>query len=68
MSLSIVDDPALERLLTALHARSQQQEAGVRDYYAEWVKQASPQSDTGIDAFLHDKAVANSLSDKLVAL
>ena len=66
--MSIVDDPALERLLTTLHARSQQQEAGVRDYYAEWVKQASPQSDTGIDAFLRDKAVANFLSDKLVAL
>jgi predicted O-methyltransferase YrrM len=67
MSLSIVGDPVLERILATLHARSQQQEAIVRDYYAQWV-QAAPQSDTGIDAFLRDKVVASFLSDKLVAL
>src|SRR5262245_33730951 len=68
LSLSIIDDPALERLLTALHARSLQQEAAVRDYHAEWVKQASPPTCAGINTFLSDKLVATFLSDKLIAL
>ena len=66
--MSIIDDPALERLLTALHARSQQQEAAVRDYHAHWVKQASPPTGAGINTFLGNKLVATFLSDKLVAI
>ncbi len=65
--MSIIDDPALERLLTAIHARSQQQEAAVRDYHAHWVKQASPPTGAGINTFLSNKLVATFLSDKLVA-
>jgi predicted O-methyltransferase YrrM len=66
--LSIIGDATLERLLTALHARSQQQEAAMRDYYVQWVEQASPPSGVETTTFLSDKLVAPFLSDKLVAL
>ena len=56
--MSIIGDPTLERLLAALHDRSQKQEAALRDYHAQWAKQTSRPAGAEIKRFLIDKLVA----------
>jgi predicted O-methyltransferase YrrM len=56
--LSVVLDPELERLLTGLHARSDEQVAAIRSYEAARARQAHPPTEDEIKAFLSDKLVA----------
>lgn len=56
--MSVVRDPELERLLAALHARSDEQVAAMRSYYAERAKDAHPPTEDEIKAFRSDKLVA----------
>jgi predicted O-methyltransferase YrrM len=53
--LSVIHDPQLEVLLAALHARSDEQIALMRDFYAD---QAQPPTAEEIKAFRSDKFVA----------
>jgi predicted O-methyltransferase YrrM len=53
--LSVIGDPELERLLAALHARSDEQVAAIRRYATQ---EGQPPSDSEIRAFLSDKLVA----------
>jgi predicted O-methyltransferase YrrM len=56
--MSVVQDPKLERLLAALHARSDEQVAAMNEYYAERAKEARPPTEEEIKAFRSDKLVA----------
>jgi predicted O-methyltransferase YrrM len=55
--LSVIRDPVLERLLTGLHARSDEQAAAVR-HYVKRLGEAHPPSSEETKAFLSDKLVA----------
>jgi predicted O-methyltransferase YrrM len=56
--LSVIRDPDLESLLTGLHARSDEQVAAMKSYYAERAKQAYPPAEEEVKAFRSDKLVA----------
>jgi predicted O-methyltransferase YrrM len=56
--LSVIHDPDLERLLTALHGKSDEQIASLRDFHAERAKEARPPTEDEIKAFRSDKLVA----------
>jgi predicted O-methyltransferase YrrM len=58
LSLRVIRDPALDCLLTALHARSDEQVAAVTSYQAQWTKDAHPPTGNEIKSFLSDKLVA----------
>jgi predicted O-methyltransferase YrrM len=55
--MSVVHDPELERLLAALHARSDEQVAAMRSY-AQRAKEAHPPTEDEVKAFRSDKLVA----------
>ena len=55
--MSVIRDPALERLLTGLHARSDEQVAAVT-HYVKRLGEAHPPSAEETKAFLSDKLVA----------
>src|SRR5450631_3743660 len=61
-AMSVLNDPKLEGLLAALHARSDEQLAALRSYDAERINEAQP---TATDEAARLKAFR---SDKLVAL
>jgi hypothetical protein len=56
--LSVIRDPDLECLLTGLHARSDEQVAAMRSYYAERAKEAHPLAEDEVKDFRSDKLVA----------
>ena len=56
--MSVLADPALERLLAGLHARSDAQAAAVRDFDASRMDSAQPSSAREARSFLSDKVVA----------
>lgn len=56
--MSVICDPELERLLTALHARSDEQVALVKNYFAQRAKEANPPTEDEIRVFRSDKLVA----------
>lgn len=56
--MSVIHDPVLERLLTALHARSDEQVAALTSYQAQWAEEAHPPTGKEIKSFLSDKLVA----------
>src|SRR5882762_6484262 len=56
--MSVVHDPMLERLLTALHARSDAQVAAMTSYHAERAKRAHPPPADELKLFRSDKLVA----------
>jgi predicted O-methyltransferase YrrM len=56
--MSVICDPELESLLTGLHARSDEQRAGLRSFEASWAGQAQPPAAKEARAFLSDKLVA----------
>jgi predicted O-methyltransferase YrrM len=56
--LSVIRDPELECLLTALHARSDGQVAAMRNFDAGRAKQAHPLNEDEVKAFRSDKLVA----------
>jgi len=55
---NFVHDSELERLLTALHTRSDEQVAAMRNYYAQRAKAAHPPTEDEVKAFRSDKLVA----------
>jgi predicted O-methyltransferase YrrM len=57
-SLSVLGDPELERLLTDLHVRSDEQVAAMRSYEAERARDAAPPTEDEVKAFRSDKLVA----------
>jgi predicted O-methyltransferase YrrM len=56
--LSVIGDPELERLLTDLHVRSDEQVAMMRSFEAARAENASPPTEEEIKAFRSDKLVA----------
>jgi predicted O-methyltransferase YrrM len=56
--LSVISDPELERLLTDLHARSDEQVAAMKNYDAARAKEAHPPTEHEVKAFRSDKLVA----------
>jgi predicted O-methyltransferase YrrM len=56
--LSVIGDPELERLLTDLHVRSDEQVATMRSFEAARAKNAPPPTEDEIKAFRSDKLVA----------
>ncbi|MBI3516261.1 MAG: DUF1442 domain-containing protein [Proteobacteria bacterium] len=54
--MGVVGDPGLERLLTALHARSDEQVATMRSYDIQ--REARPPTEDAVKAFRSDKLVA----------
>jgi predicted O-methyltransferase YrrM len=56
--MSVVRDPALERLLTTLHARSDEQIAAMNSYDAQRAKAVRPPTEDEVKAFRSDKLVA----------
>jgi predicted O-methyltransferase YrrM len=56
--VSVLHDPALESLLTGLHARSDAQAAAMRSFEARRTGQAQPPAPKEARAFLRDKLVA----------
>jgi predicted O-methyltransferase YrrM len=56
--MSVIRDPELESLMTALHARSDQQAAAMRSFDASRIGQAPPPAAKEARAFLSDKLVA----------
>src|SRR5213082_3045056 len=56
--MGVLHDPELERLLRALHARSDAQVDAMTHYYAKRAKDAYPPDDDEIRAFRSDKLVA----------
>jgi len=56
--MSVIHDPALEHLLAALHARSDEQIAALSSYYAQRAKDAQPSAEDEVKAFRSDKLVA----------
>jgi predicted O-methyltransferase YrrM len=56
--LSVIRDPELECLLTALHARSDGQVAAMRNFDAGRAKQVHPLNEDEVKAFRSDKLVA----------
>jgi len=56
--LSVICDPVLQRLLTTLHARSDEQTAAVTSYQAQWAQATHPPTGKEIKSFLSDKLVA----------
>ncbi len=56
--MSVIRDPALESLLTDLHARSDGQAAAMRSFEASLTNQAQPPTTQEAKAFLSDKLVA----------
>jgi len=56
--MGVLHDPELERLLRALHARSDAQVDAMTHYYAKRAKDAYPPDDDEIRAFRRDKLVA----------
>jgi predicted O-methyltransferase YrrM len=54
----VLHDPQLERLLTTLHARSDDQVEAMRSYFARQVKEGQPAADDEIKVFRSDKLVA----------
>src|SRR5258708_33168618 len=60
-AMSVLDDPRLEGLLAALHARSDEQLAALRSYDAERINEAQPPAAdeaARLKAFRSDKLVA----------
>ena len=56
--MSVIRDPDLECLLARLHARSDEQVAAMRSYYAERAKEAHPPTEDEVKDFRSDKLVA----------
>ena len=56
--MSVIRDPELECLLTALHARSDEQISTMRSYEAERAKKAHPPTEDEVKLFRSDKLVA----------
>ena len=56
--MSVICDPALERLLAALHARSDEQIAAMNSYDALRAKEACPPTEDEVKSFRSDKLVA----------
>ena len=56
--MSVIRDPDLECLLTGLHARSDEQVAAMKSYYAERAKEAHPPTEDEVKDFRSDKLVA----------
>ena len=56
--MGVVRDPELERLLDVLHARSDEQVAAMREYYARRANETHPPTDDEVKAFRSDKLVA----------
>jgi predicted O-methyltransferase YrrM len=56
--LSVIRDPELECLLTALHARSDEQISTMRSYEAERAKKVHPPTEDEVKLFRSDKLVA----------
>jgi predicted O-methyltransferase YrrM len=57
-SVSVLDDPGLERMLADLHARSDEQLAAIRSFHARHANDAHPPTDDEIRIFRSDKFVA----------
>jgi hypothetical protein len=56
--MSVLHDPALERLLAALHARSDEQIAALQRFFAQRADAAQPPTEAEIKVFRSDKFVA----------
>src|ERR1700730_14855921 len=56
--MSVIHDPELERLLTALHAKSDEQVAAMRSYDAQRAKGAHSPTEDEVKVFRSDKLVA----------